>query len=112
MLDFLMLHADTILLIVAFVALLLLYRKTQLPWVKEMLFKFVTEAESKYGSKTGVLKFAAVVEWIYAAIPLPLQCLITKKRLDALIENTLAYAKEIWKSNNNITDIINSETTI
>jgi intracellular septation protein A len=110
--DFLMLHADTILLIVAFIALLILYRQTQLPWVKEMLFKFVTEAESKYGSKTGVLKFAAVVEWIYAAIPLPLQCLITKKRLDRLIENALTYAKEVWKTNGYVANLINGDTAM
>lgn len=64
--------------------------------VKEILFKLVTEAERLYGSGTGDLKRAAVIEWIYPKMPALLRTLLTAERLGELVEEALTLAKAKW----------------
>lgn len=62
----------------------------------KMLYALVNEAEKQFGSGTGKLKFAYVVEKIYSLLPSFFKIFITYKTLEKWIEKVLAEAKEYW----------------
>lgn len=64
--------------------------------VYKMIYALVNEAEEIYGSKTGKLKFAYVVEKIYTMLPAFFKVFITYNTLEKWIEKALVEAKEFW----------------
>ena len=74
-----------------------------------MLYVLCDEAERLYGSKTGKLKFAYVLEKVYAAIPAIIKVFIPYSTLEKWIEMTLTELKEFWKEQAEIAE--NAENT-
>ena len=64
--------------------------------IYKMLYTLVDEAEKLYGSKTGKMKFAFVMEKIYAKLPAIFRVFITYSTLEKWIEKALAEVKEYW----------------
>lgn len=67
--------------------------------IMRMLFNLVTEAERAYGSGTGTLKLAQVMDQIYPKLPAVVKTFITEDALIRWIEDALACAKEHWAVN-------------
>lgn len=84
-------------------------KKGQTKILKEIAYKLVTEAEKEWGSGTGELKKAAVIEWLYEKMPAILRVIFTKKDIENIIESVLKTAKENWLSNKNIRRYIEAE---
>lgn len=84
-------------------------KKGQTKILKEIAYKLVTEAEKEWGSGTGELKKAAVIEWLYEKMPAILRVIFTKKDIENIIESVLKTAKEKWLSNKNIRRYIEAE---
>lgn len=100
MIDFLVQHWDSILVVVLFiVACIFLVRKGSTVYVKQMLFYLVTQAEAEYGSGTGELKYAAVTAWLYERMPVILKFFFTAKQIDKLIETAVEEMKEYLSKN-------------
>lgn len=72
--------------------------------IYKMIFALVDEAEAMFGSKTGKLKFAYVVEKIYTILPAFVRVFITYDTLEKWIEKALAEAKEYWAEQAGITE--------
>ena len=72
--------------------------------IYKMIFALVDEAEAAFGSKTGKLKFAYVVERLYTMLPAYIRVFITYNMLENLIEKALAEAKEYWAERAGITE--------
>lgn len=85
----------TVIVFAAFAILLALRGKKKI--VAQMLYFLVTEAERVYGSGTGNVKLAYVVEKAYKALPTVIRIFLTYDRLKELIESALSKAKESWK---------------
>lgn len=99
-LKFLAHNWDSILLIIAVVVVLvLLYKRGRIDIIKKVLFSLVSRAEKEFGSGTGELKKAAVIEWIYEKLPKIVTVFITTKEIEHLIESVLEYAKTKWAAN-------------
>ena len=64
--------------------------------IYKMIYTLVDEAEKLYGSKTGKMKFAYVMEKVYAKLPAIFRIFITYSTLEKWIEKALAEAKEYW----------------
>lgn len=64
--------------------------------IYKMLYSLVNEAEEMFGSQTGKLKFAYVIERVYAMLPGIFKVFITYQTLEKWIEKALAEAKEHW----------------
>lgn len=64
--------------------------------IYKMIFALVDEAEAAFGSKTGKLKFAYVIERLYTILPAYVRLFVTYDMLEKLIEKALAEAKEYW----------------
>jgi hypothetical protein len=77
--------------------------------VMEMLVAMVTVAEKEYGSGTGALKLASVMEQIYPKLPAIIKTFISSKTLISWIESALKKAKEKWESNPSIAEYIAPE---
>ena len=110
MIDFITTHWASILVILAFIAVIVvlaLRGKKQI--IYRMLYALVTEAEEKYGSGTGSIKFAEVMTKIYGKLPVIIKVFITYDKLTDWIEKALTEAKEDWKKKAEITEI--AETT-
>ena len=91
---------DSVLLVIAVAVLLIaLYRRGRIEVVKKVLFSLVSRAEKEFGSGTGELKKAAVIEWIYEKLPKIITVFITPKEIEQLIESALEYAKTKWAAN-------------
>ena len=72
--------------------------------IYKMIFALVDEAEAAFGSKTGKLKFAYVMERIYTMLPAFIRIFITYDTLERWIEQALAEAKEYWAERAEITE--------
>ncbi len=106
-LNFLFDNWDSVLLVVVvLVALILLYKHGHVEIVKKVLFSLVSRAEKEFGSGTGELKKAAVIEWIYEKLPKIVTVFITPKEIERLIETVLEYAKSRWAANSALQDYI------
>lgn len=72
--------------------------------IYKMIFALVDEAEAAFGSKTGKLKFAYVIERIYTILPAYIRVFISYRMLEKLIEKALEEAKEYWAERAGVTE--------
>lgn len=70
--------------------------------VMRILYAAVTQAEREFGSGTGSLKLAAVIEAVYPKLPAVVKLFVTAERLTKWIELALVEAKRAWETNSNI----------
>ena len=102
-LTFLAKNWDSVLVVVAFLALVVaLIKRGETKILKQILFNLVTQAEKQFGSGTGSLKYAAVADWIYQRIPAVLKQLFTSSDIEKMIEAALEEAKKAWGANENL----------
>ena len=102
-LTFLAKNWDSVLVVVAFLALVvMLIKRGETKILKQILFNLVTQAEKQFGSGTGSLKYAAVADWIYQRIPAVLKLLFTSSDIEKMIEAALEEAKKAWGANENL----------
>lgn len=102
-LAFLAANWDSVLIVVAFLALVVaLIKRGETKILKQILFNLVTQAEKQFGSGTGSLKYAAVADWIYQRIPAVLKLLFTSSDIEKMIEAALEEAKKAWGANENL----------
>lgn len=108
-LTFLAKNWDSVLVIVAFLALVVvLIKRGETKILKQILFNLVTQAEKQFGSGTGSLKYAAVADWIYQRIPAVLKLLFTSGDIEKMIEAALEEAKKAWGANENLKGYIDT----
>lgn len=108
-LTFLAKNWDSVLVVVAFLALVVvLIKRGETKILKQILFKLVTQAEKQFGSGTGSLKYAAVADWIYQRIPAVLKLLFTSSDIEKMIEAALEEAKKAWGANENLKGYIDT----
>lgn len=108
-LTFLAKNWDSVLVVVAFLALVVvLIKRGETKILKQILFNLVTQAEKQFGSGTGSLKYAAVADWIYQRIPAVLKLLFTSSDIEKMIEAALEEAKKAWGSNENLKGYIDT----
>lgn len=108
-LTFLAENWDSVLVIVAFLALVVvLIKRGETKILKQILFNLVTQAEKQFGSGTGSLKYAAVADWIYQRIPAVLKLLFTSSNIEKMIEAALEEAKKAWGANENLKGYIDT----
>lgn len=102
-LAFLAANWDSVLVVVAFLAVVVvLIKRGETKILKQILFNLVTQAEKQFGSGTGSLKYAAVADWIYQRIPAVLKLLFTSSDIEKMIEDVLEEAKKAWGANENL----------
>jgi hypothetical protein len=100
---FLVNYWDCILAALALLAgVIVAVKKGETKVINAFLFSLVTEAERQFGSGTGALKKAAVVQWVYEKLPAFVKVLFTEKNISDLIEAVLAGAKLKWAANSNL----------
>ena len=108
-LAFLAANWDSVLVIVAFLAVVVvLIKRGETKILKQILFNLVTQAEKQFGSGTGSLKYAAVADWIYQRIPAVLKLLFTSNDIEKMIEDVLEEAKKAWGANENLKGYIDT----
>ena len=108
-LTFLAKNWDSVLVIVAFLAVVVvLIKRGETKILKQILFNRVTQAEKQFGSGTGSLKYAAVADWIYQRIPAVLKLLFTSSDIEKMIEAALEEAKKAWGANENLKGYIDT----
>lgn len=108
-LTFLAKNWDSVLVVVAFLALVVvLIKRGETKILKQILFNLVTQAEKQFGSATGSLKYAAVADWIYQRIPAVLKLLFTSSDIEKMIEAALEEAKKAWGANENLKGYIDT----
>lgn len=108
-LTFLAKNWDSVLVIVAFLAVVVvLIKRGETKILKQILFNLVTQAEKQFGSGTGSLKYAAVADWIYQRIPAVLKLLFTSSDIEKMIEAVLEEAKKAWGANENLKGYIDT----
>ena len=108
-LTFLAKNWDSVLVIVAFLAVVVvLIKRGETKILKQILFNLVTQAEKQFGSGTGSLKYAAVADWIYQRIPAVLKLLFTSSDIEKMIEAALEEAKKAWGANENLKGYIDT----
>lgn len=108
-LTFLAKNWDSVLVVVAFLALVVvLIKRGETKILKQILFNLVTQAEKQFGSGTGSLKYAAVADWIYQRIPVVLKLLFTSSDIEKMIEAALEEAKKAWGANENLKGYIDT----
>lgn len=108
-LTFLTKNWDSVLVIVAFLAVVVvLIKRGETKILKQILFNLVTQAEKQFGSGTGSLKYAAVADWIYQRIPAVLKLLFTSSDIEKMIEAALEEAKKAWGANENLKGYIDT----
>jgi len=72
---------------------LLLYKRGKTDFVRRIILALVTEAEKRYGTGTGELKYNHVVERIYEVLPWIIRILYSKEQVDKMIEDAVEYLK-------------------
>ena len=108
-LTFLAKNWDSVLVIVAFLAVVVvLIKRGETKILKQILFNLVTQAEKQFGSGTGSLKYAAVADWIYQRIPAVLKLLFTSSDIEKMIEAALEEAKKAWGANEDLKGYIDT----
>lgn len=95
MIDFIAQHWESILVALAFVAVIaFLLVRGKKDIVYKILYSLVNEAEKLYGAGTGKIKFAYVMEKAYALLPAVIKVVITYKTFEKWIEKAVAKMKE------------------
>lgn len=108
-LTFLAKNWDSVLVVVAFLAVVVvLIKRGETKILKQILFNLVTQAEKQFGSGTGSLKYAAVADWIYQRFPAVLKLLFTSSDIEKMIEAALEEAKKAWGANENLKGYIDT----
>lgn len=108
-LTFLAKNWDSVLVVVAFLAVVVvLIKRGETKILKQILFNLVTQAEKQFGSGTGSMKYAAVADWIYQRIPAVLKLLFTSSDIEKMIEAALEEAKKAWGANENLKGYIDT----
>lgn len=69
----------------------------------------VTDAEIKWGDGTGELKRSDVIDQLYARIPDEFKKYVTEENLDAILEQALELAKDIWAKNDHVKDAMEEQ---
>ena len=111
--QFLLANWDSVLVVLAFLALIVvLVKRGETKVLNKVLFSLVTQAEKQFGGGTGKLKLAAVSDWIYQRIPAVLKLLFSEKDIESMIETALEEAKKAWGNNENIAAYIEPTTEI
>lgn len=87
--------ASIIVVVLALIALAVLYKLGKKDTVKKIVLALVVQAEKTLGSGTGELKYALVLDAIYSKLPYILRFLFTKKELDTFIEEAVRKMKDI-----------------
>lgn len=112
-LNFLLVNWDSVLVVIAFIALLVfLVRRGEKSVVYKILYNLVTEAEKQYGDGKGALKQSAVINWVYERLPAIVKVFITAGTLERWVDEVVEQAKAEWEKNANIKDYIESGQTI
>jgi hypothetical protein len=100
-------NLDSVLVVLALlVGAILLIVKKQYTILDKIALVLVTEAEKKYGEKTGAVKLAAVIDWLYPKIPAIIRLFITEKQIEKIVERVLTDAQKKWESNPNLSSYI------
>lgn len=110
MIDFLTTHWASILVVFLFIGVIVflsLRGKKQI--IYKMLYALITEAEKQYGSGTGSVKFAEVMTKVYSMLPAVIKIFITYDTLASWIEKALSEAKDHWKKEAQINEIVTAE---
>ena len=95
MIEFITAHWTDILIgvaVIAITAFLLVRGKIDI--VYKMLYSLVNEAEKLFGAKTGKVKFAYVMEKVYAKLPAVIRLVVSYSTLERWIENAVTKMKE------------------
>lgn len=87
--------ASIIVVVIAIIGLLVLYKLGKKDTVKKIVLALVVQAEKTLGSGTGELKYAMVIDAIYNKLPFILRFLFNKKELDTFIEEAVSKMKEL-----------------
>lgn len=107
MIDFIIAHWDSLLVVVLFILLVgFLLKRGAEKKVRSMLFYLVTEAEAIFGGGTGDLKYTAVVTWLYEKLPSILKILFTAKQIDKMIDGAVQEMKEYLDKNPQASQIV------
>lgn len=85
------------LLACAFVYIVILYKNGKKAEIFRIVEALVYEAEVKFGSGTGELKYQYVVESIYKFLPSYIKLFVSEKLLDVWIELAVDELQEILK---------------
>lgn len=97
---FLLVNWDSVVVVIAAAAgVIVLYRRGEVAVLENLLFALVIKAEREFGGGIGELKKAAVIGWVYERLPKIVTLIISKKMIERLLENALAYAKKKWAAN-------------
>lgn len=104
---------DSVIVVIAIAAILvILYKRGRVGIVKKILFALVSRAEKEFGSGTGELKKATVIEWVYEKLPKIVTCFFSSKEIEKLIESVLEYAKTKWAANTALNNYISQTPEI
>ena len=91
------------------IALIIRIRQNGKGELKNIVFKYVTEAEKEFDSSMGSVKFSTVAEKLYNKIPSAVKVFFTKKDIEKLIETALKTMKAEIKENNNLAEYVGAE---
>lgn len=101
--NFVIEHWDIITLVIAALsAIVYAVFKGNKSVVMSMLFSLVTEAEKSFGTGTGSLKLASVINQVYPKLPTIIKTFITSETLIKWVEEALVLAKKKWEENLNL----------
>lgn len=101
--NFVIEHWDIITLVIAALsAIVYAIFKGNKSVVMSMLFSLVTEAEKSFGTGTGSLKLASVINQVYPKLPTIIKTFITSETLIKWVEEALVLAKKKWEENLNL----------
>jgi hypothetical protein len=64
-----------------------------------VIFSLVTWAEREYGTGTGALKLAMVIQRLYPYIPAVIRPFLGRQKLEDMINNALVGIKKAWEKN-------------
>lgn len=95
LLDFITAHWSSLLVVLLVITtLVILIKKGYTKYAKQICFYLVCEAEKKFGSGTGALKYAAVTTWLYERLPAVCKFFFTEKQIDKMIEDSVSQMKD------------------
>lgn len=84
---------DLIILVILIILGLYFYKKGNDKFVKNMILALVTDAEKRYGDKTGELKYATVIDNFYYRAPMIIRLLFTREQINFYIEESVDYLR-------------------
>lgn len=82
--------------------ILYLYKIGKKDLVSKIILSLVVQAEKVLGSGTGELKYAYVIEKIYAVLPVSIRGLFSKKEIDNMIEGSVKKLKNMLENGKNL----------